>query len=196
MGKKDQSPLKKKRDWKPGERSKISLMQAFRAAHDDHDARKRAERNSDDEIEILNRSKQRREGVSDEALRQHLQEDLISLLNTTQLAAIVPLEDHPHIEQSVLNYGFPDFSKFSREELSKPHVLNAIRQSLLDHEPRLRHATLDVSVANAEADTGQRLSIHVSAELVNDPVDIPVDFEAEVDLGAGKLAMQQVRAQV
>ena len=196
MGNDDQSPLKKKRNWKPGERSKISLMQAFRAAHEDHDARVRAERNSDDETEILNRSKQRREGVSDEALRRHLQEDLISLLNTTQLSSVIPLDDYPHIEKSVVNFGFPDFSKFSREELSKPHVLDAIRQSLLDHEPRLRNSTLDVQINNPEADSGQRLSIHVSAELVSDPVDIPVDFEAEVDLGAGKLAMQQLRVQV
>ena len=43
--------------------------------------------------------------------------------------------------------------------------------------------------------TAQRISLSVSAELIGDPVDIPVDFDAEVDLGAGKLRMSKLRVQ-
>lgn len=184
-----------KRDWKQGERSKISLMQAFRSAHSDHDATKITDRGKDGEIKITVRSKQRREGVSDEALRAHLMQDLETLLNTVQLDAIEPLDDVPYVKASLLNFGFPDFSTYTRKELAKPHVVAKIRQVLLDFEPRLRGATLDIRVENPEYGSNKRPRIHVSAEMMNDPVDIPVDFEAEVDLGVGKLSMPQLRTQ-
>ncbi len=195
MGTTDQYSSTRKRKWKPGERSKISLMQAFRSAYHEHDARKASEKTDDNETQVTTRSKQRREGVSEDTLRQHLQTDLMSLLDTVQLDAVISLDDAPHVKQSVINFGFPDFSPFSREELTKPHVIAKIRQSLLDHEPRLKQSTLEIKVENPGDETGRRLSIHVSAELVSDPVDVPVDFKAEVDLGAGKLSMSQIRVQ-
>jgi len=39
------------------------------------------------------------------------------------------------------------------------------------------------------------IAISVSAELMGDPVDVPLDFEAEVDLGAGKLNMSRLQVQ-
>ena len=183
------------RNWRRGDRSKISVMHVFRAAFYDHDAKKENEKSADGSSQISRRSKQRRHGVSEDNLKAHLQADLNALLNTIRLDAVVDLEDAPYVARSVANYGFQDLSNVTTADLSDTALINSIRQSLLDHEPRLIPETVEVRVADKTEDVHQRLSIAVSAELMGDPVDIPVDFSAEVDLGAGKLRMSDLKVQ-
>lgn len=184
-----------KRSWRQGDRSKISIMHIFRAAYYERDARIASGHSETGEAEITKRSKQRRDGVDEATLKAQIQADLSALMNTIQLDSAVPLDDVPYVRQSVLNYGFRDLSDVTPQELGSSAVVNSIRQSLLDHEPRIIPSTLDVRVTNKGANTRNRLEISVSAELMSDPVDVPVDFEAEVDLGAGKLKMQNLRVQ-
>lgn len=181
------------RRWKKADRAKVSIMHVFRSAHDEHDAKKKAVREGKNPREITSRSKVRREGVSEDELRRHLEADLRSLLNTIRLDSIEPLDDYPHVRASVVNYGFQDLSNVSSADLGKPDVVNSIRQSLIDHEPRMIAETIDIQVTQNEGGTQQRLSLTVSAELVGDPVDIGLDFEADVDLGTGKMRMSQIR---
>ncbi|SFJ83527.1 type VI secretion system baseplate subunit TssE [Jannaschia pohangensis] len=184
-----------RRNWRSGDRAKVSIMNVFRAAHRAGDGRKATPGSEDGTREITARSLQRRDGVGEEMLRAHLQADLHTLLNTTRLESAVSLKDAPHVARSVLNYGFQDLSGLTMDEIGAPHVEKSIRQSLLDHEPRIIPSTLDVKIESRGNDTDQRLSLHVSAELMNDPVDIALDFDAVVDLGAGKLHLSQFRVQ-
>lgn len=186
---------KMSRNWRRGDRSKISVMHVFRSAYYEHDAKKANEKSEDGSAQISRRSKQRRHGVSEDTLKAHLQADLNALLNTIRLDAVVDLEDAPYVARSVANYGFQDLSNVTTADLSDTALINSIRQSLLDHEPRLIPETVEVRVADRTEDAHQRLSIAVSAELMGDPVDIPVDFSAEVDLGAGKLRMSDLKVQ-
>jgi type VI secretion system protein ImpF len=175
-----------------GDRSRVSLLQIFRAAHRDRDSRVGLGKDAQGETPITSRSKQRREGVDETTLRMHVQADLGALMNTIQLGAVVDLGDVPHVERSVLNYGFRDLSDVTARDLNSTAVVASIRQSLLDHEPRIVAETLEVRVV--DGDTAQhRLEIAVTAELMADPVDVPINFEAEVDLGAGKLRMRSLR---
>lgn len=184
------------RTWRTGERSKVSIMQIFRASFHDHDAKRAAARVEGTDTEITQRSRQRRDGMSEADLRQHLQADLNALLNTIRLDAVVDLADAPHVASSILNYGFRDLSGIGTGELKTASFIASIRQSLIDHEPRIVPASLDIKVVDAEANSSQRLSISVFAELMGDPVDIPLNFDAEVDLGAGKLKMSRLRVQM
>ena len=176
-----------------GDRSRVSLMQIFRAAHRDRDARLALPQDGQGETAITSRSKMRRDGVDESTLRSHVQADLSALMNTIQLGAIVDLGDAPHVERSILNYGFRDLSDVTARDLNSSSVVASIRQSLLNHEPRIVPETLEVRVADATGGTHHRLEISVTAELMADPVDVPIDFKAEVDLGAGKLRMRNVR---
>lgn len=185
-----------RRRWRDGERAKVSIMQIFRSSHHDNDARRATARDAGGETKISSRSRQRREGMSETQLRAHLQADLAALLNTIRLDAVVPLDDAPHVARSIVNYGFRDLSGIGASELNTPQVVESIRQSLIDHEPRMVPGSIEVKVVSAEGGTNQRLSIMVSAELMGDPVDIPLDFDAEVDLGAGKLKMSKLRVQM
>jgi type VI secretion system protein ImpF len=184
------------RTWRSGERSKVSIMQIFRSSFQAHDARRGNQRVDGADIEITQRSRQRRAGMSETELRSHLETDLGALLNTIRLDAVVDLKDAPHVATSILNYGFCDLSGIGAADLKTGAVVASIRQSLMDHEPRIVPASLDVRVLEAEASVNQRLSITVSAELMGDPVDIPLNFDAEVDLGAGKMKMSKLRVQM
>ena len=194
----DKSPASSPRQWRNEDRAKVSIMQVFRASYHEHDARRARARNDDGDTEITQRSRQRRDGVSEDQLRAHLEADLNALLNTIRLDAAVPLDDVPHVQRSILNYGFRDLSSVSASELAHPRIVDSIRQSLLDHEPRLVPGTLEIKIRNGSGmdDRNQRLSIMVQAELMGDPVDVPLDFDADVDLGAGKLRMSKLRVRM
>ena len=182
--------------WRKGERAKVSILQVFRESHFEHDARKGNAGPITGESKISNRSQQRREGVSEQKLRRHIEADLAALLNTIHLGSSVELSDTPYVEKSIVNYGFRDLSGISVGEIKTPAIIATIKQSLMDHEPRLVRGSIEVSVAQTEGDNKQRLAISVSAELMGDPVDIPLDFDAEVDMGAGKLKMSKLRVQL
>lgn len=191
----DSSAPSGRRLWRREDRAKTTIFQVFRSAYLENDARRANKGREDGELEISLRAKQRREGVSEDVLRAHLEADLSALLNTIELEAAVSLEDSPHIRKSILNYGFRDLSSISPAELNTSGMVDSIRRSLLNHEPRLVPETLQVRILEADGSTGQRLSIAVEAELMSDPVDIPIDFDAEVDLGAGKLKMSNLKVQ-
>lgn len=185
-----------RRLWRKGERAKVSILQVFREAHFAGDARMANRISETGEAELSTRSQQRRDGVNETQLRRHLEADLAALLNTIQLGSSVALDDAPYVKQSIVNYGFRDLSGISVAEIKTPAMIATIKQSLLDHEPRLVPETIEVQVRQAEGDSKQRLAISVTAELMGDPVDIPLDFDAEVDVGAGKLKMSKLRVQL
>jgi type VI secretion system protein ImpF len=185
-----------RRAWRTGERSKVSIMQIFRSSFHAHDAKQAHQQIEGSDTEITQRSRQRRVGMSEDELRSHLQADLNALLNTIRLDSVVDLVDAPHMAASILNYGFCDLSGIGAADLKTGTFIASIRQSLIDHEPRIVASSLDVKVIDAETSSNQRLSISVYAELMGDPVDIPLHFDAEVDLGAGKMKMSKLRVQM
>lgn len=177
------------RVWRKEDRAKVSLMQIFRSNFED---RRQNQPVSGDPGEITQRI-QFREGVSESELRAHIEYDLSALLNTINLESIESLDDAPNVASSILNYGFSDLSGVSLQEMGKPGVAQSIRRSLINHEPRFVASTLQVKVHKNQSREDQRVSLSVEAELMGDPVDIPLDFDADVDLGAGKLTMSKLR---
>ncbi|WP_417839694.1 type VI secretion system baseplate subunit TssE [Tritonibacter scottomollicae] len=175
------------------DRAKVSIFQVFRSSFEEHDARRRNFSDPNDEVAITRRSRPRREGVTADQLRAHLAIDLDALLNTIRLDAVCDLSDAPHVAGSVVNYGFRDLSSVSLTQLQRQDLISSIQKSLLRHEPRIVPETLHVSVLEAEADSHRRIKIAVEAEIAGDPVDVPVDFDAEVDFGAGKMRMSTLR---
>ncbi|PJI84244.1 type VI secretion system protein ImpF [Yoonia maricola] len=142
---------------------------------------------------LSGRSNARRLGVDEESLREHVRNHLATLMNSIRLDAAIDLSDAPHVAKSVLNYGFQDLSNLTRNELTAPMISQSIKQSLMDHEPRLVPGSIDVKVTALREDQHQRVAVHVTADLIADPADIPVEFEADVDTGAGKVVLQADR---
>lgn len=177
------------------ERSRIALFDVFRQAFEEQDAKARASSQTEKGTQVAqvsHRSTARRVGVDETTLREHVRDHLALLMNSIRLDAVESLDEYPETKASVLNYGFQDLSNLSRDELKGHEVARSIKQSLIDHEPRLVPSSIVVKVLT-EGDIQQRVSVHVTADLIADPADIPIEFQADVDTDAGKVSMASRR---
>jgi len=177
------------------DRKQVSLMHVFRSAVERGDSRDGNSSYRDGDREVTQRSKERREGTDEETLRKHLSNDMASLMNTIALDAIVDLEDAPYVRKSIVNFGFSDLSMMSQSKFAATDVAKLIRETLIRHEPRLIAGTIEINVNVAAQSVSQRLTFDISAEMVATPIDVPLSFMAEVDMGAGKMQMTRLKVQ-
>lgn len=168
----------------------VSLMNVFRQAVGERDAKQADIDVAADGGRILSkRTAQRREGAGEDTLRKHLMDDLVNLLGTINLETVQDLADFPYVQKSILNYGILELSRISVDGISSPALVRDLKTALLRHEPRMIDETVVVKLRHEETDAGQRVSFDVSAEMTAKPVDVPLEFIAEIDVGAGKLAL-------
>ena len=177
------------------DRKQVSLMHVFRAARFQKDATADKSKAADGSRAVTERSKERRMGTDENTLRRHLTADLASLMNTINLDAVVDLSDAPYVAKSVANFGFGDMSQANDSLFARQQISQMIRETLLQHDPRLLPESIEITVIVDEEDKDQRMSFDIQAEMVASPVDVPLSFVAEVDMGAGKLQMTQLRVQ-
>ena len=81
------------------------------------------------------------------------------------------------------------------KQSSSQELTHAIREALIRNEPRLRAETLEVRMDDAAPSVEQRLTFEIVAEMIADPTDIPLQFYAEVDPAAGKIAMKRMQGE-
>lgn len=169
------------------------LMYAFRAAHQKRDAKQRLDlRDETGERVIAARRVTTRSPISESGLRREVMTDLLSLFNTTNLNAAEDLSSLPAVRSSILNYGFPDLSWRTIDENSLSGVSREIEVALTDFEPRLApnsiQARRDMSTSAEEL----KLRFLVKADLRAQPVNVPVEFVAEVELDSGKIKIDRL----
>jgi len=175
------------------DRYQLSLMHVFRAAHAERDAKKEASKVEDGHRTLTERSKERRHGTDEGTLRKHLNRDLASLMNTVNLDATVPLDDYPYLEKSVVNYGFGDLSNVADRANGPQIIADKIKRTLCHYEPRLIPETVEVQVSQTHDIVTNRLTFEISGEMMASPVDIPLQFIAELDDGIGKIQMTRLQ---
>lgn len=169
------------------------LMYAFRAAHDKRDAKQSLDLRDDaGERVIAARRVTTRTPISESGLRREVTGDLLNLLNTTNLDAAEDLTDAPEVRRSILNYGFPDLTWRTIDENALIDIARDIEIALADFEPRLARDSIkarrDYSVSAEEL----RLRFLVKADLRAQPVSVPVEFAAEVELDSGKIKVDRL----
>ena len=169
------------------------LMYAFRTAHEKRDAKAKMDlRDEAGERVIAARRVTIRGIVSESGLRREVMTDLLGLLNTTNLDAATDLSALPEVRSSILNFGFPDLSWRTIDENGLHDVAGEIEVALLDFEPRLArdsvHVKRDTSVSIEEL----KLRFLVRADLRAQPVNVPVEFVAEVELDSGKIKIDRL----
>lgn len=173
----------------------VPLMYAFRDAFHAHDAKRELdERTADDERILSNRSAVRRRGANEEMLKANLDIDLSNLVNTVNLESSVDLSGLSWVRKSVLNYGLADMSHVTSEDVASADLVRNLRDALLRHEPRLIAQTVNVKMREAFNEVTQRISFQVAAEMACRPVDIPLEFIAEIDVGSGKVKLSNLSA--
>ncbi len=168
------------------------LMYAFRAAHEKRDAKQRLDlRDEAGERVIAARRVTTRSPISESGLRREVMTDLLGLLNTTNLDAATDLSTLPAVRSSILNYGFPDLSWRTIDENSLSDVAREIEIALTDFEPRLASSSIRASRDASVAVDELKLRFLVKADLRAQPVNVPVEFVAEVELD-GKIRIDRL----
>jgi len=169
------------------------LMYAFRAAHEKRDAKAKLDlRDESGDRVIASRRVTARTPISESGLRREVLTDVVDLMNTTNLGSALDLSDTPQVQNSILNYGFPDLSWRTIDENSLHEVAREIEVALITFEPRLAKGSIQARRdVNMKVDD-LKLKFLVKADLRARPVDVPVEFVAEVELDSGKIKIDRL----
>ena len=173
-----------------GNQFQAPLMSAFRESFSNRDAKKRVINVIDGEKVLPGRRQQR--GSDEVALKRDLTVDLIALLNTTDLGSSIDLDEFKFVRQSILNFGLYDIAHLTSEEFGVDAVKDDLHAALMAFEPRLNPETLHIERGESPDDVNQKVRFSVSAEMLCAPVDVPIDFVAEIEVSSGKVQLTRL----
>ncbi|NEU96415.1 type VI secretion system baseplate subunit TssE [Bradyrhizobium uaiense] len=169
------------------------LMLAFRAAYDARDARKPIElRDQYGERVIAGRRSTGRFPISETLLRREVSHDVETLLNTIALESTLDLTGYACVRTSILNYGFPDIANRSIDEVTDEELSDALRMSLTTYEPRLDRKSIRVRRDTTVDPEQLKLRFFVQSDLKCEPLNVPVEFVADVDLDSGDIQINRL----
>jgi type VI secretion system protein ImpF len=168
------------------------LMQAFRAAHRSRDAKSPADVREGGERVLSSRRTSSRLPISESELRKIVISDVGALLNTVNLDSAQDLSDAPEVGKSVLNFGFRDLTRRSIDENAVSLVGQELEVALKRFEPRLVHGSIKAGRDDTVSPDELRVRFLVNAALRMHPVDVPVQFIAEVELDSGKIKIDRL----
>jgi type VI secretion system protein ImpF len=170
----------------------VPLMLAFREAFHEGDAAKRVEQRVGGERVVSGRGSLRRRGADEALLKRDLAVDLLSLANTVDLGSAIDISDLDYVRRSIVNFGLPDFSALTDLEVGVAGIGQQLRNALLAHEPRLRPESIHVEQDTEVDGETHRVSFSVTAEMACSPLDLPLEFVAEVEVGSGKMRLTRL----
>jgi len=165
-------------------------MSAFRQAHAARDAtQSRGEPGPEDERTIPGRRSAVRSAITGAELARAVASDVEVLLNTVHLGASLDLSHHAHVARSVLNFGLPDMVHRSLEDVGVNDIGVEIKTALNAHEPRILPASVRVARDHEADATALKLRFVVSANLDCEPLNVPVEFVADLERDTGKITI-------
>src|SRR5262249_51657006 len=168
------------------------LMHVFRAAHAVSDAKKVVEiRNEHGERIIAPRRLRPRHVVTEPLLRREVWRDVDALLNAVALESTLDMTNAPYARKSIINFGIPDVAHRTIDELGVDEIPMEIKEALINFEPRLAAASINVA-RDTSVDTAElKVRFVVRADLTCDPVRAPVEFVAELN-DVGKIVVTRL----
>jgi len=123
-------------------------------------------------------------------LRQSVLRDLAWLLNTTHLAATEELEAYPAVAGSVLNYGVQELSGQLVSSLDSEQMVQALRQAILDYEPRILPRSLRIRLLKEPVhESHNRLVFEIEGQLWAVPAPSHLLLRTEIDLDEGEVIL-------
>lgn len=127
--------------------------------------------------------------LSRSRMRQAVLRDLAWLFNATRLDAVVDLGKAPYARSSVINFGLSSFAGRLASSIEVPDVERAVRQAIIDFEPRILPETLQVRalVELTALDHHNVIGIEIHGQLWAQPVPIELLIRTEIDLETGKV---------
>ena len=110
-------------------------------------------------------------------------------MNTTNLDATGALDEFAEVKRSILNFGMPDLIHRSIDEVRIEEVGDELIEALVNYEPRLVRGTIRAERDKAVDGTDLKVRFVVRADLNCDPLNLPVEFVAEVERNTGQISI-------
>lgn len=170
-------------------RAQIPLMFAFRDAYERKDAAGVAPVIVDGEKLVGDRGGLGQRGARRSALKRDLGVDLSNLVGTIALESTEDLSELPYVRRSIINFGIPDVASLTIGSDAEAAMAEQLQVSIQRHETRLRRDTVKVERTEDEADAEQRTRYRVRGEMASKPLDLPVEFVAEIDSAVGTVSL-------
>jgi type VI secretion system protein ImpF len=168
------------------------LMHVFRAAHEAKDAKKRVDiRDEAGERIIAGRRMRARHVITEAVLRREVARDLDALLNAIAMSSTIDMTDAPHVRKSILNFGIPDVTHRTIDEVGVNDIPGEIKTAIINYEPRLGAASIHIERDNTVDIAELKVRFIVRADLTCDPVHVPVEFIADV-IETGKIVVNRL----
>jgi type VI secretion system protein ImpF len=128
-------------------------------------------------------------------LRRSVLRDLTWLFNTTRPFAPDAIEAQPQVRNSVLNYGLPALSGLTASGLDIRQLERALRQAIVDFEPRILPATLRVkAIEQTYLEHHNVIGVEISGQLWAQPVPLELLVRTEIDLETGRVEIAELTA--
>ena len=125
--------------------------------------------------------------ISKRRLREAVLRDLTWLFNTTRLDSAIDSSGLRYARSSVVNYGLPALSGMTASTLEVTDLERAIRQAILDFEPRILPASLQVRALEvATLEHHNVVGVEISGQLWAQPVPLELLVRTEIDLETGQ----------
>lgn len=177
-------PISKKRLRPP-------LMFAFREAHLQKDSATALDlRDEGGERIIAQRRAAPRSAITEPKLRREIAIDLDALVNTINLGSTLDLSGLDQVRRSILNHGFPDMTRLSIDEHRVDQIRDDLAEVLVGYEPRLIRKSIAVERDQSLDPADLKVRFVVRAELNCEPLNVPVQFIADLELDTGKIAIK------
>jgi type VI secretion system protein ImpF len=127
-------------------------------------------------------------------LREAVLRDLAWLFNTTRLGGELELGGYEYARHSVINFGLPALSGETASTLDMVSLEQIIKQVILDYEPRIMPASLQVqAVASASMPEQHNIvSIQIRGNLWAQPIPLELLLRTDVDLETGAVEIRDL----
>ena len=131
--------------------------------------------------------------ISKRRLREAVLRDLTWLFNTTRFDADMDPVTLPNARRSVINYGLPALSGQTASSLDVSDLERAIRQAIVDFEPRILPETLHVRALEAgRFENHNVIGVEISGQLWAQPLPLELLVRTEIDLETGQVEVADV----
>jgi type VI secretion system protein ImpF len=168
------------------------LMQVFRASHEVKDAKTKIDiRTASGDRVIAGRRLRARQAITEFVLRREVSRDLEALLNSIAMESTVDMSETPHVRKSILNFGLLDIAHRTIDEAGVRKVPEEIRTAIINYEPRLAAASIQIERDMSIDAVELRVRFIVRADLTCDPVHVPVEFVADI-VESGKIIVNRL----
>lgn len=149
------------------------------------------DRLTDDEPEKPQESRDRRV-LSTNRLRECVLRDLAWLFNASRMPDNSEIERYPFAARSTLNFGLPPLAGVTARSLDMDGLELALRQAILDFEPRILRNSLRVHTAFTEERMNHNaLTFEIDGELWGQPMPLQLYWKTEIDLESGQVRVEE-----